>query len=53
MNANGWQKRQAQRVAHEKKVVTRPRCSMCRHPDHELYEAKIVRVKLRKLKPHG
>jgi len=42
MNANGWQKRQAQRVAHEKKVVIRPRCSMCRHPDHELYEAKIV-----------
>jgi hypothetical protein len=42
MNANGWGKRQAKRLDHEKKVVTIPRCSMCRHPDHELYEAKIV-----------
>jgi hypothetical protein len=42
MNANGWKKRQAERLEHEKKVVVQPRCSMCRHPDHELYEAKIV-----------
>lgn len=38
----GINERQAERVQHQKTVRFLPRCGVCRHPDHLVYERQIV-----------